>query len=169
MDYDYIFFKLEQNIGVFKSLLSEIPSEQYLWKKNEEKWCLLEIVCHLYDEEREDFRTRLKYVLEDPAKDPPRFNPINWVTERKYLEQDYNKMLEKFLKERTKSLKWLYSLKNPQWDNTYKHASLGPMSGHLYISNWLAHDYMHIRQIIQLKFDYLKKVSGESLIYAGNW
>lgn len=26
-----------------------------------EKWCLLEIVFHLYDEEREEFRARVNY------------------------------------------------------------------------------------------------------------
>ena len=35
--------------------------------------------------------------------------------------------------------------------------------------NWLAHDYLHIRQIIRLKFAYLQQLSKEDLSYAGNW
>ena len=37
------------------------------------------------------------------------------------------------------------------------------------LTNWLAHDYLHIRQIIKLKFDFLKDQSDEHLSYAGEW
>jgi hypothetical protein len=43
------------------------------------------------------------------------------------------------------------------------------MTAMLFLSNWLAHDYLHIRQIIKLKFDYLEKMTGEGLSYAGDW
>ena len=33
------------------------------WKQSENKWSMLEIICHLYDEEREDFRSRLAKIL----------------------------------------------------------------------------------------------------------
>jgi hypothetical protein len=39
----------------------------------------------------------------------------------------------------------------------------------MFLHNWLAHDYLHIRQIIRIKYDYLKKTSGEILLYAGEW
>jgi hypothetical protein len=36
-------------------------------------------------------------------------------------------------------------------------------------ANWLAHDYLHIRQILRLKYEYLKSISEEDLSYAGEW
>jgi hypothetical protein len=161
--------ELEQNKKVFRELLSNIPKESILWSQNPEKWCLLEVVCHLYDEEREDFRTRVKCVLEDPALPPPPFDPLVWVEERKYKEQNYDRVLSGFLKERENSIEWLKSLEESEWSNAYLHPKLGPMSAYLYLTNWLAHDYLHMRQIIRLKFDYLKWKSGESLNYAGDW
>ena len=133
------------------------------------KWCLLEVVCHLYDEEREDFRTRVKCVLEDPASAPPSFDPLIWVVEREYKKQNYDQVLSSFLAERETSVEWLKSIKDPKWSNTYMHPKLGPMSAYLFLTNWLAHDYLHIKQIIKLKFDYLNHHSGERLDYAGTW
>ena len=169
MDYQSIFSQLEENGPIFRQLLSGISSKQYSWKQHEEKWSLLEVICHLHDEEREDFRIRLQYVLQDPQKDPPKINPVDWVKERKYMEQDYQSVLSNFLEERKRSVSWLRSLKDPLWDNAYEHPRFGKMSAHMYLVNWLAHDYLHIKQITRLKYDYLKEISDESLVYAGEW
>lgn len=164
-----IFDELHRNKNVFHELLCNIPKEITLWSQTPEKWCLMEVVCHLYDEEREDFRTRVKCVLEDPETPPPSFDPLIWVKERNYKDQIYDHVLSNFLKEREASVQWLRTIQNPKWSNTYLHPKLGPMSAYLFLTNWLAHDYLHIRQIIRLKFDYLKEKSGEVLNYAGNW
>jgi len=164
-----IYDELNRNKNIFQNLLSNVPEESILWTQNPEKWCLLEVVCHLHDEEKEDFRTRVKCVLEDPETPPPSFDPLIWVKERNYIDQNYDLVLSNFLHEREVSVQWLRAIKDPEWSNTYLHPKLGPMSAYLFLTNWLAHDYLHIRQIIRLKFDYLMEKSGESLQYAGNW
>jgi len=169
MDRTFVITQLEQHITLFKALLKDIDTPMFLWKKAPEKWCLLEIVCHLYDEEREDFKFRTKWVLENPNITPPPFDPIAWVTEHRYLEQDYQLMLAKFLEERQRSISWLKSLKDSKWDNAFKHSKLGELSAAYFLNNWLAHDYLHLRQIIALKFDYLKQQSDNRLDYAGPW
>lgn len=169
MDYHKIIDKLHEHRKVFDHLLNPVSEEEYRWKPQPEKWCMLEIVCHLYDEEREDFRTRLKYVLETPEKAPPPIDPVAWVQERNYMEKDYTEMVRKFLDERDSSVIWLRALLNPQWEQAYHHPTLGPRTARMYLTNWLAHDYLHIRQITKLKYDYLKAISGEDLQYAGKW
>lgn len=169
MNYSHVINELSRNKEVFKRFLSSIEEETFLWRPEAQKWCLLEIICHLRDEEVEDFRTRLKYVLETPGRAFPTFNPTQWVEERKYVEQNFETVLTAFLIEREKSITWLESLSIPDWDNFYDHPKLGPMSAKMILSNWLAHDYLHIRQILKLKFEYLKFISGENLSYAGNW
>lgn len=161
--------ELSKNREIFKILLTGQSREEYLWKQNRNKWCLLEIICHLYDEEREDFRARTKSVIETPGKSLVAFDPLGWVKDRNYLEKDYEPTLTSFLLEREHSVNWLRSLESPEWNNEHNHPKLGPMSAKLFLSNWLAHDYLHIRQIIKLKFDYLKEITGESLNYAGDW
>ena len=85
------------------------------------------------------------------------------------MGQDYSKKLNEFLEERDQSVNWLRSLVNPKWDNAYEHPKFGKMTAKMFLANWLAHDYLHIRQILNVKFEYLKKDSGETLIYAGGW
>ncbi|MCF8266163.1 MAG: hypothetical protein K9I99_16810, partial [Melioribacteraceae bacterium] len=91
------------------------------------------------------------------------------VEKRNYFEQDFDIKLNEFLTEREDSIQWLKSLKNPDLAQFYNHPKFGKMSGKLFLSNWLAHDYLHIRQITGVKFFYLKHISGETLDYAGNW
>jgi hypothetical protein len=43
------------------------------------------------------------------------------------------------------------------------------MTARSFLTNWLAHDYLHLRQILRIKHHYLKTESGESLSYAGAW
>lgn len=169
MIYKEIVRELSQNRNVFRDLLYGLTEEAYLWKSTPEKWCLLEIVCHLYDEEREDFRTRTKHALETPTAPLRAIDPEGWVNTRTYIQQNYHDKLNDFLGERDESVRWLQSLSNPKWDSACEHSKFGKMTAQLFLSNWLAHDYLHIRQIIKLKYDYLAQKTSEDLNYAGNW
>jgi len=161
--------QLRQNKFVFQSLLEGVQPELITWRPKPDKWCLLEIVCHLYDEEQYDFRYRVQWVLEQPNVLPPPFNPLDWVKDHNYIEQDYKAMLNKFLNEREVSIKWFKGLKNPNWSNSYVHAEFGETTAKHYLDNWLAHDYLHLRQIVKQKFDYLNSQTNENLEYAGIW
>jgi len=169
MNFEYIVSELERGKEVFKSLFENTPEEVYKFKPVENKWCMLEVLCHLYDEEREDFRARAEYVLTHKDGFLPPTDVAGWVTSRKYIEQDYNSMLQKFLDEREKSLAWLRSLENPDWENYIVHPTHGNIPAKLFLITWPAHDYLHIRQIIKLKFDYLSKTENNNLDYAGEW
>lgn len=169
MDTKYIIEELKRNKIVFKDILEGLEKNVYLWKPDPEKWCVLEVVCHLYDEEREDFRARVKLTLENPEMPANPIDPVGWVTARKYIEQDYNNVLQRFLLERNNSLTWLDDLKNAKWDNVYKHPLLGDISAETFLSSWLAHDYLHIKQITKIKYDYLKEISKDKVSYAGEW
>lgn len=168
-DANFIFRELENNGIVFQTLLSELEKEQILFRPTREKWNLIEIICHLYDEEREDFRARLLHVLDTPDKPLPSIDPQGWVVTRNYIQQDFESTLGKFLNERRESVRLLKSLQNPDWSLAYTHPKFGPMSGKLFLSNWLAHDYLHIRQVLYTKHSWLKMQTGEDLKYAGEW
>lgn len=169
MNYAIIINELSKNSNVFKELLSDLTGEIYLWKPNPEKWCLLEIVCHFYDIEREDFRARTKLVLETPAEPLSPIDPPGWVESRNYMQQNYYDRLNDFLTERERSVEWLQNLSHPDWANAYTHPKFGKMTAKMFLSNWLAHDYLHIRQITRLKYDYLEQLTHEDLSYAGSW
>ena len=170
MIYNYIIEKLEGNASTFKNLLENISDEQVRWKPSTENWSLLEVTNHLYDEEREDFRQRIKNVLGDPQKSWSPIDPGNWNTEREYNKRDMNDSLNNFLSERIKSVEWLKSLTSPDWKAIHNHPKLGEMSAEKLLVNWLAHDYLHMRQITFLNYSYLShKAPQINLNYAGDW
>ncbi len=170
MIHDHIVKKLEENIPVFISLLENNSEEQVRWKPSPEKWSLLEVINHLYDEEREDFRQRISNVLEDPFKEWLPVDPVKWVTEREYDKRDMTTSLNNFLAERKNSVAWLKSLASPDWKAAYKQPKLGEISAEKLLANWLAHDYLHIRQITFLQYSYLShNAPSIGLEYAGNW
>lgn len=154
---------------VFRALLSEKDVACQTWRPDPDAWSLLEIVCHLYDEEREDFRTRVFHALNNTPGMPPSIDPPGWVSERKYAEQSYEVKLDSFLAERKKSLSALEEVSNPSWENGFDHPVLGRLTAYQLLSNWLAHDYHHIRQINRRLYEYLSANSKSDLSYAGDW
>jgi hypothetical protein len=169
MDKNYFITMLIRNREIFLNLLAGVSREGVLWKPKPTEWCLLEVICHLVDEEREDFRVRLKKILEDPDAPFDPIDPEGWATERKYLQQDCQRKLREFLKERDKSVSWLQSLASPKWDNSILDPTLGSISAAHILINWIAHDYLHVRQIIHLKYHYLQSSTNIDLSYAGKW
>ncbi len=165
-----LIIKLEKNKAVFESLFTNVLPNQIHWKPNENKWSMLEIVCHLLDEEKEDFRQRIDFTLHKAGQPWPSIDPADWVISRNYSTKDFHITVTEFLEERGKSIEWLNNLVNPNWDNSYQHPLAGEMSAKQLLANWLAHDLLHLRQIIATNFYYLQeKTVPLKLDYAGDW
>ncbi|MEP7145436.1 MAG: hypothetical protein ABI792_00355 [bacterium] len=49
MDHDFIIENLSRNVNRYSGLWSGISKEEYFWRQERGKWCLLEIYVHLYD------------------------------------------------------------------------------------------------------------------------
>ena len=169
MDIKFGIKQLGHNKNTIYHLLNAASKQEYTWKQSPKKWSLLEIICHLYDEEREDFRTRFQNTIETPNKRPPSFDPVAWVTERKYSEQNFEEKLSLFLLERDKSIKYLSELKHPNMDQGYTYSNYGHVNGSFFLANWVAHDLLHIKQITRLKYDYVAYNTGLPIDYAGTW
>ncbi|MBL0036463.1 MAG: DinB family protein [Flavobacteriales bacterium] len=169
MDRSHLIDQLACHEDVFRALFNGLSPAELTWKPAPDKWCALEVVCHLHDEEREDFRARLAHVLNTPHDAMPKIDPAAWVVERRYIDQDLDAVLAKFLYERSASLVWLRSLTDAPWNNFYLHPTAGPVSCDLLLTNWVAHDLHHMRQLINLRYAYLRANSNEPLDYAGTW
>ena len=169
MNHSYVIDRLEQNHEVLLNLLEADSFDEVLFRPESKKWCLLEIVCHLVDEEVFDFRTRVKTALNPDKYDLQPIDPVGWVTSKKYMKADYESKVAEWSNERRESIRWLRSLNAPDWNSSLAHPDFGDMSAQLFLANWLAHDQLHIRQINGLKRDYLAHVSDEDLRYAGKW
>jgi hypothetical protein len=169
MDRDGIFDQLARHGEVFRALLTDLAQDEIRWKPSPEKWCALEIVRHLHDEEREDFRARVMHILDTPDLPMPKIDPAGWVAERKYMDQDFHDVLDRFLAERERSVTWLRGLVDAPWGNIYMHPKVGAMGTDLLLANWVAHDLHHIRQLTNLRYGNLKAHTTVPLDYAGTW
>jgi len=169
MNLDYFIDRLSKNRGVFESLLRGLSPEQVKWRPSSDKWSMLEVVNHLDDEEREDFRQRLELVLADPHHPWPPIDPRGWVTTRGYNERDLDTSLDNFLAEREKSLTWLRQLSSPNWQNSNEGPNGRLTAGDL-LASWLAHDFLHIRQLARLHWQYLGAIAEPyQTTYGGPW
>jgi DinB superfamily len=166
---NYYVDRFFNNVSVFRGLMRDVCEEQARWKPSPEKWSMLEVVNHLYDEERDDFRTRLDLLLHHPDKRWPPIDPPRWAVERKYNEREMGESLERFLQERERSIEWLKGLTEPDWESRYEHPQ-GVISAGDLLASWLAHDLLHIRQIARLHWQYLNLTSSPyQTAYAGEW
>lgn len=169
MDVAHYITRFRANAEAFALLLRGVADAQAKWKPAPNNWSLLEVINHLYDEEREDFRQRLQLTLADPAADWPKIDPENWAIDRKYNERDLHQSLESFLKARAHSVEWLHNLHEPQWHNE-KIAPWGKMCAGDLLASWLAHDHLHLRQMNDLHYAWHKHTAQPfDVSYAGDW
>ena len=155
MNTNYFISSLENSAKIIESLFKSVSEEQATWKPQPEKWSVLEVVNHLYDEEKDDFRVRLDLTLHFQDKEWPGIDPEGWVQSHDYFNQDYNQSVDNFLNERKVSLNWLKALQNPDWAQIYQHPILGPLAAGDLLAAWTTHDFLHLRQLSNLQAGYL--------------
>ena len=155
-------------IDVYKrQLVQGVPDEQARWKPSPNEWSILEVIHHLVDIEIEDFRANLDHILNHADQPLPSFDPQEWVTQRRYNQQNTAKVLEKFLAARQESLAWLHSLGSPDW-NAAITEPWGSLSAGDILVSWAAHDLLHLRQLVELHYAWTKQAAApHSPEYAG--
>ena len=169
MQFRTLYAELANSTETLRALLSGIPQDAARRRPNTRSWSILEVTCHLYDEEREDFREHLDFILDGQGREWHRINPQGWVKERKYNRQDFRNMRRKFLLEREKSLQWLKGLSRVDWSTRYT-SPFGSMSAGDMLASWIAHDNLHSRQLVELRRHRIEAITRPYKIqYAGDW
>jgi hypothetical protein len=169
MNLDHLVAQMADNARRIRALAEGISDRQARWRPDPASWSILEVVHHLLDEEREDFRIRLDLTLHRPDEAWPGIDPEGWVTERRYNEQDLGDILDQFLAAREESLTWLKSLSTPDWEADY-HAPFGRIAAGDIFAAWVAHDLLHMRQLVGLHWAHtMTKVNPYTVRYAGTW
>ena len=169
MKLEFYVNRLTHQPAVISSLVERVGAEQARWKPAADRWSMLEVVNHLYDEEREDFRPRLDSVLHRPGEPLPPIDPPRWAIERRYNERELRESLARFLEERQKSLAWLGTLRQPNWENVHQ-LPHGPIKAGDILASWAAHDLLHVRQLAKLHWEYVNQQSAPyETRYAGSW
>ena len=169
MEFNSLYQELENSTEMIRALLSGVTQQEAQIKPNPESWSILEVICHLHDEEREDFREHVDFILHRQNEEWHQIDPQAWVTERKYNEQDFTEMQEKFFAERQQSLKWLMEMSNANWDTLYTSQYGSTTAGEMFAC-WVAHDNLHVRQLVELRRVRIENLTKPfNLEYAGDW
>ncbi|HHX43607.1 MAG TPA: DinB family protein [Chloroflexi bacterium] len=165
LDLNVVIGQLARSAEAIRALACAIPKVAAQWKPAPDAWSLSEVLAHLYDEERSDFRQRLQWMLgERNAPPPPR-------------EVSGGGALEGFLAEREASIAWLEALGSPDWDVSVdltfgqgaEAETLTFRVGDMLVS-WVEHDTLHLRQMVELLHAWYAHVAPPyRTAYAGSW
>jgi uncharacterized damage-inducible protein DinB len=159
---------LGKTVSQILDVTADLDDHAYRWKPATDRWSIVEVLGHLVDEEREDFRVRLAMVLENSPKSWPPIDPVGWATARSYNTRDPAAVRAAFRTERDRSLEWLAGLADAPWDNRHPHPRLGPLRAGDLLAAWAAHDLLHLRQVVNLRIGILQdETSPFSTAYAG--
>lgn len=169
MQFEVLYQELARSVDIIRALVVAMTLDEARARPAPESCSALEVICHLYDEEREDFRQRLDLILHHPDALFPPIDPQSWITARRYNERDLVEMLEKWTAERLQSLAWLKGLSAPDWETEHVDAYGSIKAGEM-LSCWVAHDNLHTRQLVELRRSRLLNLTAPYDVgYAGEW
>lgn len=131
---------------VLDALLNDLDASAWRARPAAAEWAPVEIVCHLRDEEVEDFGARLQVVLDGGRRFTP-IDPERWATERRYLEDDGPRAFAAFRERRAASLGWLATVTPPRLTTVVPHPRTGGLSGLDILAAWVEHDRLHLTQL----------------------
>jgi hypothetical protein len=151
-------------------VVAGLSADDARWRPDDGAWSVLEVLAHLADEEVEDFRRRVRLTLEDPQAPWPPIDPPSWARERRYNDGEPAAVLRRFGDERAASVRWLRSLKDPNWQAAYQHPRVGPIAAGEVMASWVAHDALHLRQIAKRLYQLAARDGAPfGVDYAGTW
>jgi hypothetical protein len=129
---------------------------------------VLDVINHLAYEEVHDFWDRLDLVLHHPQEPWPPGDAARGVTESNRA-RELEQSRESFLAARKEALAWLEVLESPNW-NANCETPFGEIRAGDIMAAWVAHDLLHVRQLIELRWKLLvREVEPYEVRYAGDW
>jgi hypothetical protein len=131
--------------NVLRTLIGELDEATARSRPAAHEWSPVEILCHLRDEETEDFAARLRVIL-DGRKEFAPIDPEGWVEARSYRQADPRRALTEFCESRA-TLELLATITPERLRASVEHRRLGALSGLDLLVSWVAHDRLHLRQL----------------------
>ena len=138
--------ELAQLPAILDALLAGLDEEAARVRPAPAEWSPVEIICHLRDEEVEDFGARLQVIVSG-AGDFTRIDPERWVEERRYRQASLRTELDALRLRRQATLDLLASLSPDTLSRSRTHRRLGRLSGLDLLAAWVAHDRIHLSQL----------------------
>src|SRR5882762_9861898 len=122
---------------ILEALLGDLEAAAWRERPAPAEWSALEIVCHLRDEEAEDFGARLRVVVDGGTRFAA-IDPERWVQERAYRDADPRAALATLAERRAANLAFLDGVPPDRLRHAVTHARLGALSGLDLLAAWVA-------------------------------
>lgn len=136
--------------GSIRTLIGELPVEQWSLRSHPDEWSLTEILCHLRDVEQEVNLPRLNKVTSERNPFVPGEDTDKWAEVRSYILQDGLIALSRFSTARRMTCELLGKLSPEDWLLPARHAIFGPTHLNEIASIIAGHDRLHIQQILKV-------------------
>lgn len=138
--------ELGRLLAVLEALLAGVDPSDARTRPAPDEWSPVEILCHLRDEETEDFGARLRVIVDGAGEFAP-IAPERWAKERRYHDANLPDVLEALRVRRQASLDLLASVAPDTLTGSRPHRRLGRLSGLDILAAWVAHDRIHLAQL----------------------
>jgi hypothetical protein len=110
------------------------------------EWSPLEIVCHLRDEETDDFGARVRVIVAGGDRFT-RIDPERWVEDRQYRAVEPAAALATLRERRATSLAFLAAVSPERLRGSVAQSNGGVLSGLDLLAAWVTHDRLHLAQL----------------------
>jgi len=169
MDISSVQKQMEHQADAIAALATGLTSEELQWKPTPESWSVLQVIDHLLHEEIQDFRSVLDHIFQSPDDPWPEFHPLELSADIQHPERHFQESLASFQSEREKSLAWLAGT-DVDWDAAATAPWGAKMTAGDALASWLAHDLLHVRQLVELRYALTAAASQPYRVeYAGEW
>src|SRR5262249_49119488 len=138
--------ELARTPGVLAGLVAGLDDAGWRARPAASEWAPVEIVCHLRDEETEDFGARVRVVVEGGGRFAPNA-PERKAVARRYREAAGPRALAMSREHRAASLAFLEALDPDRLVAAVPRPSGGALSGLDLLAAWVTHDRLHIAQL----------------------
>jgi hypothetical protein len=138
--------ELERLPGTLHAMVGGLDEAVARQRPAPAEWSPVEIVCHLRDEETDDFGARVRAVLGGASRFAP-IDPERWVEERRYRDARIGEVVRELGARRQASLAFLAGIDAERLGGAVVLSGGGRLSGLDLLVAWVAHDRLHTAQL----------------------
>lgn len=141
---------------ILERILDDVPADRYGEKTAEDRFTLLEMVCHLADFE-DIYVERMRAALKTDGVEVADIDEGERAREKKYDCRDLHKELEVFGNRRRDTITFLEELSDEQLGRSFTKEGIGRVTIREYLAILSGHDLYHLEQATW----HLKAVHGK--------
>lgn len=133
--------------AMLDALLSDLDDAFWRARPAPKEWSALEIVCHLRDEELEDFGARVRVIATGGVSFGP-IDPERWAVERRYGDDEPRAALGLLKDRRASNLGFLATIDPKRLEHDVDLPRAGRLTGLDLLAAWVTHDRLHVAQLV---------------------